>query len=395
MTFINRNLTLLLLAQMIFVAGSAMTVTMGGIVGAELTPAPELSTLPVSLTIVGTALGTIPASLFMQRFGRRIGFLLAALVAATAAMLAALALTQQSFWLYCTSTTVTGMTLAFSQQFRFAAAESVRYEYAANAIAFILLGSIGGAIIGPQLVASGQLIVTDKPFIGAVTGAAGLFLVAATLLVFYQNNSIEDADKHDVVEDPAPRRHLVSEPLFLLAIAAGVIGQGVMAFIMTAAPVSMHVVDGHDLNATAAVIRAHVLAMYMPSFISGMLISHFGERRLMLAGLAIFVVTIIAGLTGREVIHYGASMILLGLGWNFLFVGGTTLLVKTYHPSERYRAQAINEAAVFGTSALASLLAGTLLSRVGWDILLLSTLPVLLVMATAVISLRHRTLAIR
>lgn len=395
MTFINRNLTLLLLAQMIFVAGSAMTVTMGGIVGAELTPAPELSTLPVSLTIVGTALGTIPASLFMQRFGRRIGFLLAALVAATAAMLAALALTQQSFWLYCTSTTVTGMTLAFSQQFRFAAAESVRYEYAANAIAFILLGSIGGAIIGPQLVASGQLIVTDKPFIGAVTGAAGLFLVAATLLVFYQNNRIEDADKHDVVEDPAPRRHLVSEPLFLLAIAAGVIGQGVMAFIMTAAPVSMHVVDGHDLNATAAVIRAHVLAMYMPSFISGMLISHFGERRLMLAGLAIFVVTIIAGLTGREVIHYGASMILLGLGWNFLFVGGTTLLVKTYHPSERYRAQAINEAAVFGTSALASLLAGTLLSRVGWDILLLSTLPVLLVMATAVISLRHRTLAIR
>jgi len=395
MTFINRNLTLLLLAQMIFVAGSAMTVTMGGIVGAELTPTPGLSTLPVSLTIVGTAFGTVPASLFMQRFGRRIGFLLAALMAAGAAMLAALALTQQSFWLYCTSTTITGMTLAFSQQFRFAAAESVSYEYAANAIAFILLGSIGGAIIGPQLVASGQLIVTDSPFIGAVTGAAGLFFVAAALLVFYQNNSTEDCDNNAAAEDPAPKTPLLSEPLFLLAIAAGVVGQGVMAFIMTATPVSMHVLDGHDLNATAGVIRAHVLAMYMPSFISGMLISRFGERRLMLAGIAIFVVTIIAGLTGREVIHYGISMILLGLGWNFLFVGGTTLLVKTYHPSERYRAQAINEAAVFGTSALASLLAGTLLSRVGWDTLLLSTLPVLLIMATAVIGLRHRTLTVR
>lgn len=395
MTFINRNLTLLLLTQMIFVAGSAMTVTMGGIVGAELTPTPGLSTLPVSLTIVGTAFGTVPASLFMQRFGRRVGFLLAALMAAGAAMLAALALTQQSFWLYCTSTTITGMTLAFSQQFRFAAAESVSYEYAANAIAFILLGSIGGAIIGPQLVASGQLIVTGNPFIGAVTGAAGLFLVAAALLVFYQNNSLEDADDTAQSDDLVPRMQLMSEPLFLLAIAAGVVGQGVMAFIMTATPVSMHVMDGHDLNATASVIRAHVLAMYMPSFISGMLISRFGERRLMLAGLLIFFITIVAGLTGREVIHYGISMILLGLGWNFLFVGGTTLLVKTYHPSERYRAQAINEAAVFGTSALASLLAGTLLSRVGWDVLLLSTLPALIIMAIAVISLRNRKLTIK
>jgi MFS family permease len=174
-------------------------------------------------------------------------------------------------------------------------------------------------------------------------------------------------------------RELTAQPLLLLAIAAGVVGQGVMTFVMTATPVSMHIMDGHSMTDTAGVIRAHVLAMYVPSLVSGVLISRLGERRLMLGGIGIYLATLSVGLLGHELMHYTGALILLGVGWNFLFVGGTTLLVKTYQPSERFRAQGLNEAAVFGTSALASLMAGAVLSQIGWQAVLWSTLlPVLL-----------------
>ena len=383
---LQRNVLLLLGAQLVFVAGSSMTVTMGGIVGSRLAPDPTLATLPVSLMVLGTALGTVPASLLMQRLGRRLGFALAAVLAATAVQVAAAALRSETFTLYCLSTAMTGFTLAFSQQFRFAAAESVAPERAGQAISFILLGSIGGAFVGPELVASGERLAPGNAFLGAVEGAFYLFLIAVALLLAMARTDAASASAS--AGAARPLGEIVREPLFLLAVSAGVVGQGVMVFIMTATPVSMHVMDGHDLATTAGVIRAHVLAMYVPSLVSGLLIARFGERTLMLWGVAALLATLAFGLSGRAVMHYTSALVLLGVGWNFLFVGGTTLLVKSYRPSERYRAQAVNEAAVFGTSATGSLLAGTLLMSLGWMPLLLSTLPVLVLMGLAAFRLR-------
>lgn len=392
LTVLNRNLIVLLLAQMVFVSASALNVTLGGIVGSELAPTAALSTLPVSLTILGTALGTVPATLLMQRIGRRRGFVIAACMGVAASLVARTGVTSNSFVLFCSGTALTGVCLAFGQQFRFAAAESVVLAKAGKAISLVLLGSIGGAIVGPELMARGNVIEVNNPATGALLGAAGLFVIGALLLAAYRDAPIQETTKEAQGQPDQPASSLFREPLFLLAVAGGVIGQGIMAFIMTATPVSMHVMDGHSLPDTAAVIRAHVLAMYVPSLASGWLISRLGERRLMLAGLSIYGATLIVGLAGQELMHYTGSMVLLGVGWNFLFVGGTTLLVQTYPERLRYRAQSINEAAVFGTSALGSLLAGTVLSAIGWQAVLLATLPAIFAMTAAVIFLLRRPL---
>ena len=392
LTVLNRNLIVLLLAQMVFVSASALNVTLGGIVGSELAPTAALSTLPVSLTILGTALGTVPATLLMQRIGRRRGFVIAALMGIAASLVARAGVTSNSFVLFCSGTALTGVCLAFGQQFRFAAAESVALAKAGKAISLVLLGSIGGAIVGPELMARGNIVEANNPVTGALLGAAGLFVIGALLLAAYRDAPIQETTKEAQGQPDQPTSSLFREPLFLLAVAGGVIGQGIMAFIMTATPVSMHVMDGHSLPDTAAVIRAHVLAMYVPSLASGWLISRLGERRLMLAGLSIYAATLIVGLAGQELMHYTGSMVLLGVGWNFLFVGGTTLLVQTYPERLRYRAQSINEAAVFGTSALGSLLAGTVLSAIGWQAVLLATLPAIFAMTAGVIILLRRPL---
>ncbi|GEM_PF-30245 len=387
----NRNLQVLLLSQMIFVAGGAMTVTVGGIIGSQLAPTQALSTLPLSLTVLGTALGAVPATGIMQRFGRKKGFISAALIAFTSCLLAIAALIVQDFALYCGSTLLIGLSLAFSQQFRFAAAEVVSIDRAGSAISIILLGSVGGAIIGPELVTQSHVIWPDQTFAGAIAGMGMLFLVAALLL---QALTLTSDQRNEPIAQPDPRalRIIAREPLFLLAIAAGVVGQGIMSFVMTATPVSMHVMDGHSMSDTADVIRAHVLAMYLPSLASGWLITQFGERRLMAMGLALYGLTMAAAWSGQAVIHYSIALTLLGVGWNFLFVGGTTLLVKTYRPAERFRAQGLNEAMVFGTSALASLLAGMVLSGVGWQAIVMGSLAPIGLLGIALYRYRHRAL---
>ena len=385
-----------------------MTVTIGGIIGSQLAPSSALSTLPISLTVAGTALGTLPATGLMQRFGRKMGFSSAALLASIACLVSLIAVSRQAFSLYCISTFLIGVCLAFSQQFRFAATETVTIDKAGSAISAILLGSVGGAVIGPELVSQSQYLWpaggffgpehlgagqlgAEQRFNGAIASAGLLYLLAA---LFLQGLTLtkEPANTQSTQAEPRSLRLIAAEPLFLLAIAAGVVGQGIMTFVMTATPVSMHVLDGHSVADTASVIRAHVLAMYLPSLASGLLISQFGERRLMAMGLLIYIATMAIAWSGQEVFHYGSALILLGVGWNFLFVGGTTLLVKTYRPVERFRAQGFNEALVFGTSAVASLLAGVVLSGIGWQAVVLATLVPIVLLGAAVVRYLSRPL---
>ena len=376
-----RNLAILIGAQLCFTSGSVLLVTIGGIVGSRIAPSPNLATLPVSLMVLGTAAMTVPAAMLMQRFGRRFGFCGASVLGLVAALIGAEALGSDAFWGFAAAALGVGATLAFAQQFRFAAAESVTPERAGQAISLILLGSIGGALLGPELVARSALLDPERPFRFAMFALAGLHVLAGAMLALLREGQQVDAKVDEV---PArPLAEVVRQPLFLTAVAGGVVGQGVMTYLMTATPVSMHVVEGHDIAETAGVIRAHVVAMYAPSLASAVLIGRFGAQRMMAAGVFVMLLTIALGLSGREVMHYWWALVLLGIGWNFLFVGGTTLLVGTYRSSERFRAQAVNDFSVFGTSAMASLAAGSVMLAFGWITLLISALPALVAMGLA------------
>lgn len=388
---LNRNTAVLLIAQCMFVSGTVLMVTVGGIAGSSLSPTPVLATLPMSLMVVGTALSTVPASLGMQRFGRRAGFATAALLGIAACQLAVFALQVENFVLFCVAGGLIGVTVAFSQQFRFAAAESVPLSMISKAVSLILLGSIGGALVGPEMAARSPQWTPDQPFKGAYYAATVTYLLAFFVLLAFRNPDPAAATDDEVQENRRSIRSIILLPVVTAAILGGMVGQGVMTFIMTATPVSMHVVDGISLAATAEVIRAHVLAMYLPSLFSGLLISWIGVRRVMFFGIAALAGTIGLGMLGHQFMHYWAALVLLGFGWNFLFVGGTTLLVGAYRPSERFRMQAVNDFSVFGISALASLLGGAVLLEYGWEtVLVAATLP-LLVMVAALVRIPART----
>lgn len=383
----NRNLLILFCCQMLFVGGTVVLITVGGIVGHAIAPAPSWATLPVALMVVGTALTTIPAAMSMQRLGRRGGFLVGTAVAATGALLASVALSQDTFWLFCLATFLIGSSLGFSQQFRFAAAESVSLDRVSFAVSFILLGSIAGAFLAPVIVGYSTASDPDAPFQRAFVVLIGLYALAAVLL----SGLAVPAPGDEAPEGPArPFADVLRQPAFMAAVLAGMVGQGVMTYVMTAAPISMNVGEGHSLTETSGVIRAHVVAMYLPSLVTPLLIRAWGLRIVMAVGVVAMAATVGVGLAGQHLMHYWFAMVLLGVGWNFLFVSGTTLLTQTYRPSERFKSQACNDFGVFGASAVASLMAGTMLHAYGWAVLLYSAIPALVLMSIAIVSLRQR-----
>ena len=382
-----RNILLLTTCQLISATGSIVIVTLGGIIGARLSDNPALATLPVSIMVVSVASTTIPAAMLMRAIGRRRSFMLASLSATAAVLLATYALTAASFAWFIVSAALFGVNMAFTQQYRYAAAESVEPGYAARAISLVLLGAIGGAIIGPELVRLGEYLIGDVQFAGTLTALAGLYLVQAVLFLFLAPLRGEHEDLH-----PAPRRSLaeiVSQPVFVVAVLGGTTAYGVMTLIMTATPLSMHVNDGYSLEQTAHVIRSHVLGMYLPSLFTGFLIERIGLSRLMTTGTVALLIACVIGLKGQSVMHYTLSLVLLGVGWNFLYVGGTSMLTLTYSMAERFKAQAVNEFSVFGTSATASLLAGTVMHLYGWYTLVLLPLPFLLLILAGLYSVRR------
>jgi predicted MFS family arabinose efflux permease len=336
--------------------------------------------------VVGTALATVPAAALMQRVGRRLGFASAALAAALASVVAAYALGRGSLALFCLAALVIGANNAFVQQYRFAAAESTGAALAGRAISLVLVGAMGGAVLGPRLAVWSDGSGASS-YATPMLALAALYGVVALLALGLRQTSAEG----QAGSGPAPRPlgQIARQPAYIIAVMAGVVGSGLMTLLMTAAPLSMHRADGHSLDAAAGVIGAHVMAMYAPSLVLGALIERAGLVRTMSIGSVIFVAAVAVALSGVELLHYGASMILLGVGWNFLYIGGTTLLVRTYHPSERSRAQALNEFAVFGSSALASLLSGTLIYFFGWNTLLLVALPLIAVMGLGLLWIRN------
>ena len=385
-----RNLMLLVFTQLISATGSIVFVTLGGLIGTSLTSNQAWATLPITMIVLASALTTMPAAMLMKKIGRRAGFALASCSAVVAVLVAAMSLRDSSFYLFLFAAFLFGINLAFTQQYRYAAAECVDSKFVPRAISFVLVGAIGGALIGPKIVTFGHELVEGIPHAGSMLMLACLYVVQAIVFLFLEKTRAE----HDtqVVASGRPVSEIVFQPVFMVAVLGGIAGYGLMTLVMTATPLSMSVNNGYSLQVTAGVISAHVLAMYVPSLVSGFLIERLGVVRMMFAGAIALLATSIVGLQGHSVLHYWWALILLGIGWNFLYVGATTMLTYSYSIEERFRAQGINEFLVFGTSATASLLAGTVMHYFGWFRLMLIPIPVLLLVCVALIIVRKNSL---
>jgi MFS family permease len=364
----------LALAQCFSATGSTVVVLLGGILGTTLAPTPVLATLPVSLLVVGVACNTLPAALVMQRFGRKRGFIASAFAACTATVLASWAVAHASFVTLCVATTLIGANMAFSVQYRFAATEFVPPALAARAVGIVMVGTLVAAWMGPTLALQTRHLIAAAEFSGSFLSTGALYLIAAAVLA-----SLPDAGR---AERPAsggrPLRTIAAQPAYRVAIVASLVSYATMSFIMTATPISMHVLDHHSVDATGTVIKSHLLAMYLPSIASGWLIARLGPRSMMLAGVGIMAACVALAAAGSHaVVHYGFALVLLGAGWNLLFVAATTLLTLSYRPEERFRAQGFNDLLTFGCQATVSLLAGLAISRIGWERVNLATAPLL------------------
>ena len=389
---LNRNLAILVLAQAAAVTGTVALVTLGGIVGRDLAPTATLATLPVSLQVVGTAAATVFAAWAMSWIGRARGFATGALLGAVGAGVAAYGVWTTDFVVFCGGAVLVGIANAFGQQYRFAAAESVSPDKAGYAISIVLAGSLIGAVLGPELAARGEDWVAGGRFAGTFIAVVICYLAAAVLLLALRTEPVRDAAETVAAPSGAlrPLSRIARQPAFIVAVLGAAVGHGVMSFVMTATPLAMHVVDGHSLAHTAAVIQAHVVAMFAPSLVSGALIARFGGQRVMIAGAVVLLATVAVGFAGREVMHYGVSMVALGIGWNFLYTGGTTVLGSAHRSAERFRTQAANDFTVFTISALGSLSAGTVMQLYGWNAVLTAALPVIVVALCVLAWLRPR-----
>ena len=386
-----RPVWMLSATQALCMSGSFLFFLLGGIIGSHLTPTPALATLPVSVMIAGLAASVVPAGLLIHRFGRRAVFVGSALQAAGGCILAGYAISTQRFWLFCAAAFLLGSNNAVVMQYRFAATEYVEAGHASRAIAVVMCGALAAAWLGPELAVRTADLVPSARHAGSFYSATGLYLVAAVLLS--RISAAAPAGAADLAP-PRPLREIAAQPVFQVAVLAALASYTVMSFIMTATPISMHIVDGHDEVATARVIQVHLLGMYLPSLGSGWIIAKFGDRPVIVAGTLLMTVCVaVAVYAGHGVTHYGWALGVLGLGWNLLFIAATTLLTKTYTRGERVQAQTLNDFLVFGAQATASLLAGVAVTTIGWERLNLATLPLLAAVLLATLAISRRPVA--
>ncbi|QFS87237.1 MULTISPECIES: MFS transporter [unclassified Marinobacter] len=370
------NVWVLVAAQALAMCTAPFIVFIGSIQGRLLAPAPELATLPVGLVVVGTVLAIKPATWLMERVGRKQVMLLGAVSGVLAGLLGAYASWQSHFTLMCLAAVLGGAGLAVVHQYRFAAMESVAPDLAGSAAARVLLGGLVAAWLGPEVAGLGSGQSESYPFLYSWAGLAVVQALAFVILALGYRAKSERVPE-TVVGGGRPLREILANPLVWTAISGAAIGYAVMSFIMTATPLSMTEMAGHDLDDAKRVIQLHIMAMYLPSLISGWLTRIVGIPLMMAAGLLAYLACILLAASGISFHHYLWALLLLGVGWNFLFVGGTTLLPQGYQQSERFRVQGLNDMMVFTAQATAALSAGAVLASVGWASLLLVAVPLL------------------
>jgi len=386
----NRNLFLLVSSQVFGFTAATVTVFISGIIGAQLSPIKTLSTLPPSIYVVGTAAATIFAAKIMSIVGRRIGFVSASVTGSIACLIGAYSIMIESFAIFCISKFILGATMAFNHQYRFAAAESVEKDKAPKAISTLLLAGIVAAFIGISLANYTKNFVSDYLYVGSYLTLAILTLIPAFLLFFFKDKSDVSVTSN---ENNKVRSYseFFSDPRFLQAITSAAFAYAVMSFLMTATPISMHIVHNLSLEKTGIVLQFHVLAMFLPSLVTGNLIKKFGYSKMMYAGVLFCILTILMSLLEPSFLNYFIGLIFLGVGWNFLFIAGTSLLVTIYKPEEKFKAQGFNDLLVFSSMAVASLSAGILISLASWKIVNLFCIPFLILIIASIINADRKT----
>jgi MFS family permease len=375
----RRNVGLLAVCQALLMTNNATLIAINGLAGLALAPRAAFATLPVTGWVAGGALATMLASLHMKRVGRQRGLMMGTLWGIAGALLCAGAVWARSFWLLCFGALVYGVYNAYGQYYRFAAADAASADFKSTAISLVLAGGLVGGILGPT--ASRFTVDLLQPrFMGAYLALVGVALVTLAVLSFVR---IPTPDAKTQAARGRPLAVIAAQPKFIVAVMAGAIGYGVMNFLMTSTPIAMGVC-GHPYGDAAFVISSHVIAMFAPSFVTGRLIKRFGALPVMFAGALLNFAAIGVALSGIAVMQFWFSLVCLGVGWNFLYIGATTLLTETYRPEEMAKAQGANDQAIFIMMVISSFTSGLTVTSAGWERVNLFALPMVAVVAIAI-----------
>ncbi|MEX0751575.1 MAG: MFS transporter [Xanthobacteraceae bacterium] len=358
----RRNVLVLATAQALGGSNTIIVVTTGGIVGAMLAPDKGLATLPITMMVIGMWLGTLPVGAMARRFGRRFALQAGSVMGLFAGLICYLAVLQGSFGLFLLGTFCSGLYGASHQSYRFAAADTASENFRAKAVSWVLAGGVVSALIGPQLIIFTKELLPPFLFAATYLGQAALALLTALVLVFVK---IPRPAPVTSKSGGRPLAQIVLTPRFITAAVCGAVSYGMMNLVMTSAPLAMLACDHSVTDATLG-LQWHVLSMYFPSFFTGGLIGRFGLNRIVVLGLALLFGSALIAVSGITLLHFWSALVLLGVGWNFAFVGATTMVTQCYTAEERNKVQAFNDFLVFGSMALASFSSGQLLAKFGW-----------------------------
>lgn len=373
----RRNALLLSAAQALGGGAAPIAISMGGLAGLYLLGTDKsLATAPVTGYNVGVALAALPAAMTMARIGRRLGFMAGGLVGILGALLSSWAIVQGNFWLFCVGMVLFGGGGAFTQQYRFAAADQGTDDFKPKAISWVLAGGLFAAIIGPQTAINFRNLFAPVEFAGAYFAASFLMLGAIFVVSFLKFDKPMSKADRSVADTGRPLMEILTQPRFIVSVVCAVGSYGLMSFVMTGAPLAM-VACGISPDLAINGIMLHVMAMFGPSFFTGNLIARFGKERIVAIGMAILGVCAIVALSGITLAHFWIALVLLGIGWNFGFIGATAMLTETYRPEEKSKAQGANDFILFSSVALASLMSGQTLNAFGWDAINWAVFPVI------------------
>jgi len=375
----RRNAVLYATCQAFAGAVGPINIALGGLAGSYLLGADKsLATLPVSGYTLGIALGALPAAALMRRVGRKIGFMAGGVVGMAGMLVAAWAISLNAFWLFALALMACGVSGAFVQQYRFAAADRGTSVFKAKAISWVLVGGVFAAILGPQSVIWTKDLLLPIPFAGAFLSGTALLAVALVVLAFLSPSTPPGMAVGVGTQQARPLGEILRQPRFMVAVLCGTASYALMSLVMTAAPLAM-IGCGFTADDSTLGIQWHVLAMFVPSFFTGNLINRFGKAPIVATGLMILVACGLLALAGVELMHFWGALILLGIGWNFGFIGATAMVTETYRPEEKSKAQGANDFILFGTVAFASFMSGQMLNHWGWGAVNWTIFPVVLV----------------
>ncbi len=386
----KKNVALLCATQALLFTNNTILIAINGLAGYALATDKSLATLPVTAYVIGAALTTLPVSHLMRRVGRINGFTIGTLIGILGALICGYAVYSHSFWMLCFGTLVMGIYNASGQYYRFAAADVASPDFKSKAISLVMAGGLVGGVLGPQT-SQWTKDLLPAEFLGSYLALIGFCVIALVLQRLMNIPRLTAAEQKD---QGRPLREIARQPAFLVAVLSGMVGYGIMNLLMTATPLAMKSC-AHPFSDMVFVIQWHVIAMFAPSFFTGSLIKRFGVHNILFTGVLLSLACVAIALSGVEVMHFWVALVLIGVGWNFMYLGGTTLLTETHTPAEKAKVQGANDMAIFITMAISSASSGWLFSAHGWEVMNYGAVPFLVATGFAILffgkSRRHAT----